>query len=136
LVSDRSADWLSQAERDLRHACNARDDSDHEWACFAAQQAAEKAVKALALALGGEPWGHSVTSLLAALPQEQAADSTLIDRAKVLDKHYIQPRYPNGFDSGAPGDYYTLHEADAAIGHAEAILAHCRDKLRRPGRGA
>jgi HEPN domain-containing protein len=121
---------MAQAERDLRHARHARDDADHEWSCFAAQQAAEKAVKALAVSLGGEPWGHSVTALLAALPADARPEDALIDAAKVLDKHYVQPRYPNGFDSGAPGDYYTAAEAQAAIGHAEAILVWCRDRLR------
>jgi len=129
LVADRSRDWMAQAERDLRHARNARDDGDHEWACFAAQQAAEKAVKALAVRLGGEPWGHSVTALLQALPEAVRPQAVLIDQAKALDKHHIQPRYPNGFDTGAPGDYYTQAEADAAIAEAEAILVFCRDRL-------
>lgn len=120
---------MTQAGRDLRHARHAREDGDFEWACFAAQQAAEKAVKALAMGLGGEPWGHSVTSLLVALPEAQRAPEHLIEAAKVLDKHYVQPRYPNGFDSGAPGDYYTKGEADTAIIHAEGILDFCRHHL-------
>ena len=128
-MAERSRDWMAQAERDLRHARNARNDGDHEWACFAAQQAAEKSVKALAVRLGGEPWGHSVTALLQALPESSKPDAALVDRAKVLDKHYVQPRYPNGFDTGAPGDYYTAAEAETAIQHAEVILAFCRDRL-------
>jgi HEPN domain-containing protein len=128
-MANRSRDWLAQAERDLGHAHRSRAAGDHEWACFAAQQAAEKAVKALALALGGEPWGHSVTALLAALPEGQGVEPSLVDRAKSLDKHYVQPRYPNGFDSGAPGDYYTDAEASAAIEHAEAVVAFCRDRM-------
>jgi len=55
-MPDRSRDWLSQAERDLRLAELSRGDEIHEWACFAAQQSAEKAVKALRLALGQEAW--------------------------------------------------------------------------------
>jgi len=121
---------MAQAERDLRHARNARDVGDHEWACFAAQQAAEKAVKSLAIRLAGEPWGHSVTALLAALPEGARPDEALVDSAKSLDKHYVQPRYPNGFDVGAPGDYYTRAESDAAIANSEAVLAFCRDRLR------
>jgi HEPN domain-containing protein len=45
-MSGRARDWLRQAEADLRHARHALDDGDHEWSCFAAQQAAEKAAKA------------------------------------------------------------------------------------------
>jgi HEPN domain-containing protein len=128
-MADRSKDWMKQADRDLAHACRARDAGDHEWACFAAHQAAEKAAKALAIGLGGEPWGHSVSTLLAALPEGVSPGQDLLDGSKVLDKHYIQPRYPNGFDSGAPGDYYTREEAGTAIDHAGAIIEFCRNHL-------
>lgn len=50
---NRARDWLYQAERDLEMAEVARGVSRHEWACFAAQQAAEKAVKALYLHIPG-----------------------------------------------------------------------------------
>jgi HEPN domain-containing protein len=46
-VADRSRDWFAQAERDLEQAQASRREQRHEWACFAAQQASEKAVKAL-----------------------------------------------------------------------------------------
>ena len=48
-MPDRSRDWLSQAGKDLGQAEDSRKAGRHEWACFAAQQAAEKAVKALHL---------------------------------------------------------------------------------------
>jgi hypothetical protein len=31
----------------------------------------------------------------------------LIRSGMKLDKHYIPTRYPNGFDTGAPKEYYT-----------------------------
>jgi len=43
----RVRDWMRQAEKDLGHARRSLDGGDYEWACFSAQQAAEKAVKAL-----------------------------------------------------------------------------------------
>jgi HEPN domain-containing protein len=46
---DRSKDWFAQAERDLDHARSSQKEGRHEWACFAAQQSAEKAIKALHL---------------------------------------------------------------------------------------
>jgi HEPN domain-containing protein len=128
-MSNRYADWFRQAEADLRHAGNARESRDYEWACFAAQQAAEKALKALIQKRGGEPWGHAVTVLLSDLTNRVDIPEQLIDIGKRLDKHYIPTRYPNGFDAGAPTDYYTLSEADAAIDDAAAILDYCRDAL-------
>ena len=56
----RVEDWLRQAERDLNHARHALDDGDYEWACFASQQAAEKALKGLVQHLGGNAFGHSI----------------------------------------------------------------------------
>jgi HEPN domain-containing protein len=121
-MANRHRDWLRQAEADLRHARNALDDGDYEWACFAAQQAAEKAVKAVIQALGGEGWGHSVTILLGSLADRSDVPGELLDAGRRLDKHYIPARYPNGFDAGAPTDYYTRAEAEAAVRDADAIL--------------
>ncbi len=129
---NRAHDWLMQAERDLRHASRAIEGGDYEWAGFAAQQASEKAIKALILSRGGEPWGHSVTALVEALPPELRPEEPLFERAKRLDKHYILTRYPHGFDSGFPGAYYTKGEAEQACVDAQVILDFCRSHLARP----
>jgi HEPN domain-containing protein len=133
-MPERSADWLRQGRRDLDHARRARAQGDHEWACFAAHQAAEKALKAVFQGRGEEAWGHTVSGLLAALGE--AAEGPLMTRAKALDKHYVPTRYPNGFASGAPMDYYTSEEAARAIDDAEAIIRHCEGLLGRPRPGA
>jgi HEPN domain-containing protein len=132
-MSGRAPDWFRQAEADLRHARHALDDGDHEWACFAAQQAAEKAAKAAHAAAGQEAWGHVITELLDALrPERPEIDETLLDRARALDKLYIPTRYPNGLAGGAPADFYTRSEAERAIADAEAVIAVCRKMLPRP----
>ena len=128
-MPERHADWLRQAERDLGHAQRAADDKDYEWSCFAAQQGAEKAIKALYQRLGAVAWGHSVTMLLANLPQTYRPPETLVERAKALDKHYIATLYPNGFDQGAPMDYYTRPEAERGIADARTIVRFCQDSL-------
>lgn len=129
-MPNRSKDWLAQAERDLNHAANACKDADFEWSCFSAQQAAEKAVKAVFLHLHGEGWGHSVYSLLKALSDKVKVPEKLLEAAKSLDKHYIPTRYPNGFERGIPGDYYTEREAQEAIGNAGEIIEFCKSCLR------
>jgi len=112
-----------------RHAAAGR---HHEWACFAAQQAAEKAAKAAHEALGHEAWGHSVTELLDALRADvPEIGEELLDRARALDKLYIPTRYPNGLPSGAPADYYTRSEAEHAISDAETLIAVCRRVVSR-----
>jgi HEPN domain-containing protein len=129
-MPDRSKDWFTQAQRDLRHAVHACDSGDHEWSCFSAQQAAEKAVKPVFLYLHGEGWGHSVSRLLSELDEKTAVGQDILDAAKALDKHYIPARYPNSFASGMPGDYYTKKDAQEAIANAEQIIRFCKGLLR------
>ncbi len=51
--------------------------------------------------------------------------ATVLDAGRRLDKHYIPARYPNGFASGTPGDYYMEQDADQAIKDADEILRLC-----------
>ncbi|WP_083456453.1 HEPN domain-containing protein [Desulfosarcina cetonica] len=80
-MPDRAKDWFLQAKRDLEQARSSKAEGRHEWACFAAQQAAEKAVKALHLSLSQEAWGNIVARLLKELPI--AVGEGLIDNTKV-----------------------------------------------------
>jgi len=134
-MSRRHVDWLRQGKRDVAHARHSVTRGDYEWACFAAQQGAEKAVKAVYHWLGAVAWGHSVTMLLTNLPEAHRPSQALVDRAKALDKHYITTRYPNGFERGAPMDYYTRSEAERSIEHAECIIHFCESLLAESGSG-
>lgn len=129
-MPERSADWMRQAKADLAHARNSLRLGDYEWSCYAAQQAAEKGVKALFQSLHLDAWGRTVSMLLANLPAGVIPEKSLIDGAKILDKHYILARYPNGFEAGAPADFYTHAEAETAIEIAGEIIAFCQDHLR------
>ncbi len=60
-MPNRDRDWFNQAVRDLEQAQDSRRAGRHEWACFAAQQAGEKAVKALHLHLAEEAWGYWIS---------------------------------------------------------------------------
>lgn len=128
-MAERSRDWLRQAESDLKHADHSRDAGDYDWCAFACHQAAEKAIKAVFQRLNLDAWGHTLSILLASLPESSRPDDSLVDRAKELDKHYIPTRYPNGFERGAPVDFYTRKEADQAIANAEAVVEFCRRQV-------
>jgi HEPN domain-containing protein len=123
-MGNRAADWLSQAGRDLEQATSSAEDGRHEWACFAAQQSAEKAVKALHLHLGQEAWGHAVARLLRELPIQVPQD--LVEKGKVLDNAYIPARYPNGHPEGAPFEHYGPLQSDEAVRYAGAIVEFAR----------
>ena len=128
-MPNRAGDWLSQALRDLEQARDSKQAGRHEWACFAAHQAAEKAVKALHLRRGQEAWGHVVVRLLAELPADVGADDALIERARVLDTFYIPERYPNSHSEGAPFEHYGPLQSEEAIGYAGAIIEFVRRQM-------
>ena len=128
-MPNRAKDWLAQAERDLEQAEDSRRAGRHEWACFAAQQAAEKAVKALHLALGQEAWGHVIARLLRDLPREVKVPEEILNKAKVLDNFYIPARYPNAHPEGAPFEHYGPLQSREAIQYAGEIVAFVRAEM-------
>lgn len=125
----RAQDWFKQAARDLEQAEDSRQAGRHEWACFAAQQAAEKAVKALHLSRGQEAWGHVIARLLQELPETIQVPASLLDKAKVLDNFYIPARYPNSHPLGAPFEHYGRIQSEAAITYAGEILTFVRAQM-------
>lgn len=131
-MPNRARDWFAQAERDLEQARASQRDGRHEWACFAAQQAAEMALKALHLSLGQEAWGHVVARLLAELP---SAPTDLQDKAKVLDNFYVATRYANGHAEGAPFEHYGPIQSGEAIRYAGEIIEFVRARLAEPSPG-
>jgi len=121
--------WFRQAERDLEQARDSREAGRHEWACFAAQQAAEKAVKALHLYHNQEAWGHVVRRLLTELLRKVELPEALIDKAKVLDSFYMPARYPNGHPEGAPFENYGPLQSEEAVKYAGEIIEFCRSEM-------
>ena len=128
-MPERSKDWLAQAERDLERCVLDIKYEFYEWACFTAQQAAEKAVKALIYSLKGLSWGHSITNLLREISSKLEIPEEIIEDAQLLDAYYIPTRYPNGWPSGVPKDFFNLKKAEEAYGAAKRILAFCRREI-------
>ncbi len=127
----RAFDWFSQAQRDLEQAEDSRRAGRHEWACFAAHQAAEKAVKALHLSLGQEAWGHVVAKLLQELPSEVSVPGELVEKGRVLDNFYVPTRYPNGHPQGAPFEHYGPLQSTEAITYASEITQYVSAQMAR-----
>jgi amidophosphoribosyltransferase len=129
-MAERSADWIKQASRDLKMAQNAKELGFYEWACFIAQQSAEKAVKAVYQSQGGSALGHGIGSLLRGLRHEHIViPDDLMRAAKILDGHYIPSRYPDGVVEGIPADHFTMEDADGAIRCAGEIVRFCQNLL-------
>ena len=126
-MPNRAKDWFAQAERNLEQAEDSKKSERHEWACFAAQQAAELALKALHLSYGQKAWGQVVARLFDELPV--AAPTELIEKAKVLDNFYIPTRYPNGHSEGAPYHHYGSIQSGEAVKYAGEIITFVRSQM-------
>ncbi len=131
-MAQRWQDWWNQAQRDLTQAADSRRQGRHEWACFAAHQAAEKAVKALHLAHSQEAHsqeasGHSIVRLLADLPTP--APDRLTEAGILLDSYYVPTRYPNGHGEGAPFEHYGPIHSELGLRRAGDIHDFVRQAL-------
>lgn len=125
-MPNRWNDWYRQALRDLEQAESSTREGRHEWGCFAAHQASEKAVKALHLRVGQEAWGHLVARLLTELPASLSVPQELIEKGRVLDNFYVPARYPNGHPAGSPFEHYGPLQSRKAIDHAREIIDFVR----------
>ena len=126
-MPNRAKDWLAEAVRDLEQAKASQKEERHEWACFAAQQAAEKAVEALHLARGQEAWGHVISRLLAELPLD--VPGNLIEKGRVLDAFYVATRDVNGHPEGPPFEHYGRLQSDDAITYAGETITFVRAEM-------
>jgi HEPN domain-containing protein len=122
--------WVAQAENDLAFAALAARERFFAQACFNAQQAAEKALKAVLYARGAEQvLGHSVADLIAECAQLDGAFATLHGRVAPLDQFYVATRDPNTLPGGIPAEAFGQADAARAVGMASEVLEAVRRAL-------
>lgn len=120
-VRDEILNWLAEARADLKHCKVSIDAGDYSWACFAAQQAAEKALKSFILhLLGVYPHSHDLVKLYKMVMDHINLGVKLNDLA-ILSAYYTQARYPNaGLER--PSEEITREQAERALKIAEGII--------------
>jgi len=118
------ADWLRHAYSDLELARVRRPPKVlFEELCFHAQQAVEKALKAVLIAKGIPPAKtHNIRTLLDLLPQEVIPPKEVEDAASLTDYAVIS-RYPGDFESIDEKEYKeTVQLAEIVVLWAERII--------------
>ena len=115
--------WLKAAREDLEYARHAAKGGFDAPACFHAQQAAEKAVKALHYRRGARAViGHNVRALIEQLHPRQPRLDEHLDAARELDLFYLPTRYPNGLDTGTPSEAFSPAQSAHAVELALPII--------------
>ncbi|NMG82600.1 MAG: HEPN domain-containing protein [Methanosarcinales archaeon] len=116
--------WLTQAEEDLKAAKDSLKSGHYNWACFQAQQSAEKTLKFFLYSKGYTSIiTHSSKELVRECKKIEKGFSEVESYARHLDMFYIPTRYPDGLAGElAPAEFYEMEDAKQCIHYAELIL--------------
>ena len=126
--------WLRQAESELSAARLLSKREFPAQACFMAHQAAEKALKGMALLDGQDDLtGHSISDLISGVSRRHGELAKHSKTAAVLDRYYTWTRYPSDRTDDASFEAYDRSQADEATEAADGIVrtAHRVLKPRR-----
>jgi len=117
--------WYRQAWFDLQAARWNVKGEFYSTACFLAQQAAGKALKAMLYAGGAKKAAvltHSLTAMIQTAGKQVPELLDHLESARQLDLHYVPSRYPNGLPDGIPHLFYGAETARAALEAADAFM--------------
>ena len=128
-MREEAEKWLKQALEDLSTAKDTIATGHYYAAAFWAEQAAEKALKALLLQSGRAIRTHDLNEILDIIKQELnlPVDEIRLDASK-LTSHYIVSRYPNAANS-IPYILYTKEDAEELVKRAERVIEWVRRNL-------
>ena len=119
-------EWLIRAQSALVLARQKATGVLREDLCYQAQQAAEKALKAVCLHEEVEfPFTHDVRYLLRLLVDEGVAVPRRLRAASVLTDYAVATRYPSAAEPVTEEDYAE------ALGLAEAVVGWSASRLER-----
>ncbi len=116
--------WFSQAEYDLKSAKDSLENENYEWACFQAEQSAEKSLKSFLCLHGIRNFQtHSILKLInESAKYNDEFNNTDIQKCKELSQYYIPTRYVNGLPDDIPHIFYKKEDAQKCIDYAQTLL--------------
>jgi len=125
-----AARWLKQAEHDLQDANLTAEAGRHALSCFLCHQCAEKAATAFLLARGAERvWGHALADLCEDAMNFDPSFDLIKTVAVLLDKFYLDTRYPSGLPGGVPAEAYDAHDSSRALEVARDVYNFVSNRL-------
>ena len=121
---DDPREWLNRARSSLALAKSQVPDAYLEDLCFEAQQAAEKAIKAVLIRRAVDfPYVHDLARLLVLLEEAGEAIPESVRKAEELTPFALISRYP-GLSRPV-----TLEEYQVAVTTAEAVVQWAKERL-------
>lgn len=124
-VSGSAVDWLRYAVSDLEIARITQSPQKIllEGLCFHAQQAAEKALKAVLITHAIPfPRTHNITMLIDLLPQNISLPSE-VEAAAILTDYAVLTRYPGNLEPITEEEYHeAVRLAEAVIEWAKTLI--------------
>lgn len=119
---DDPREWLNRARSNLARAKTETPGAYFEDICFDAQQAAEKAIKAVLLAHRVDfPYVHDLGWLLSVVAATGADVPVAVKEAGRLTRYALVTRYPGGIEPVTEEEYRrAVAIAAAVVGWAEA----------------
>jgi HEPN domain-containing protein len=120
-------EWLNRAKSNLAHAQSINPDVLFEDLCYDAQQAAEKAIKAVFICRSERfPFVHDLDDLLDLLQQNGLRIPKYVRQARELSRFAVVTRYP-----GLVGPV-TLRQYRRAVRIAAAVLRWAERQIGPP----
>ena len=129
MVRKEAIEWLRAAEDDLEDARVLLRAGRYAGAAFHAHQAAEKALKAVIIAVRRElpPRIHNLLELARILGIE---DEQLIEALRRLNPHYRVARYPDAAN-GVPMEVYSRSIASELVSLAERVVTWAKNMISK-----
>ena len=121
---DDPREWLNRARSNLVRAKTRVPGAYLEDLCFDAQQAAEKAIKAVMILRVIEfPYVHDLDRLLSVLEEDGEPIPIAVRRSVELTKYAVVTRYPMGVRPVSEREYLEATDiAEAVVGWAEGRI--------------
>ena len=115
--------WRKQAEYDLQQAERCLSDGSFAYACFFAEQAAQKFIKGYLISQGQRFINiHSVSELLKEADKLDKKFGAFVPAGQKLDRYYLSSRYPDALpDPVIPAESYSQADANEALDIARQI---------------
>jgi len=132
---DDPQEWLSRARSNLQQARAEVEGVYLEDLCFDAQQAAEKAIKAVLIRRKvAFPYVHDLARLLTLVEQTGQVVPELVKEAAKLSRYAVATRYPGVEEPVSQEDYRkAVSIAETILRWAEGVVTPQSEESRKAG---